>query len=87
MKTRRTADDWQAILNQFADSGLSVKQFCLRENLAQSNFYLWRKRLQDAPSISLTQDTDWQLLTTAQSEPAWDIELALPGGVTLRMRR
>ena len=87
MKTRRTADDWQTILNQFADSGLSVKQFCLREKLAQSNFYLWRKRLQAEASSSLTQDAHWQLLTSAQPDAPWDIELALPGGVTLRMRR
>ncbi|WP_434339501.1 IS66 family insertion sequence element accessory protein TnpA [Motilimonas cestriensis] len=87
MKTRRTADEWQTIFNQFADSGLSVKQFCLREKLAPSNFYLWRKRLHAEPEPAFPQDINWQLLTPTQPTQSWDIELELPGGITLRMRR
>ena len=36
---------WQAEHDRFTQSGLSVKQWCLREGIAKSAFYMRRSRL------------------------------------------
>ena len=36
---------WQMALETFKSSGLSVRQFCKQEGLAEPSFYSWRKRL------------------------------------------
>ena len=42
---RRDADGWRGLMRQFAESGLTVAQFCEREGLATASFYRWRSRL------------------------------------------
>jgi len=46
---------WRATLNRQAKSGLSVREFCRREKLGESNFYAWRRTIaergqQEVPS-------------------------------------
>jgi len=36
---------WRAAVTRQAASGLSVRGFCRREGLAESNFYAWRRTL------------------------------------------
>jgi hypothetical protein len=36
---------WRATLKRQAASGLSVREFCRREDLAESNFYAWRRTI------------------------------------------
>jgi hypothetical protein len=36
---------WQMALETFKSSGLSVRQFCKQEGLAEPSFYIWRKKL------------------------------------------
>lgn len=92
MTSRRSANDWQAIIDQYQASGLKASEFCRQNNIAASNFYLWRKKLleEPAPEKSNAQspvDPDhWQLITPPTEPQSWDLELSLPGGVTLRMR-
>ena len=96
-KFQRTAQQWQAIIEQHALSGLQVTAFCKQQKLTPSNFYTWRKRLASqaaSPSNnsnnSVTHDVhqdDWLGIMpepSAATQP-WDIELALPNGVVLRM--
>ncbi len=33
---------WRELLNRFSTSGLSVREFCRREQVAESAFYAWR---------------------------------------------
>lgn len=89
-KTRRTPRQWQQLVNDWQRSGQSVAAFCQSQHLTPSNFYLWRKRLNNeeventlSPWVALSPepgaggvvDNDWQL------------ELSLPGGVILRMKQ
>ncbi|KHT57742.1 hypothetical protein RJ44_15070 [Alteromonas macleodii] len=88
---RRTREQWQALVDEQAESELSVTKFCAQYDLTVSNFYLWRKKLSN-DSQSLTQPDNWlafDMPASAEKEPgaAWEIELALPGGVVLRMNR
>jgi len=40
---------WRALLARFDDAALTVKEFCRREELTQSSFFLWRSRLRTDP--------------------------------------
>ena len=42
---RRSRSEWQGIMSRFEGSGLSLKRFCVAEDLAPSTFALWRRRL------------------------------------------
>ena len=88
---RRTREQWQVLVDEQAESELSVSKFCAQYDLTVSNFYLWRKKLSD-DSQSLAQQDNWLAfdMPTSGNQSAgstWEIELALPGGVVLRMNR
>ncbi|MCP4321722.1 MAG: IS66 family insertion sequence element accessory protein TnpB [Alteromonadales bacterium] len=92
----RTSEQWQQIFKQHASSGLQIAAFCKQQKLNTSSFYAWRKRLSsntinavitdDLPPVEKTQN-DWVNVLPEQALPSqnWDIELALPNGVILRM--
>lgn len=40
---------WRFVLSEQAGSGLSISEFCRREDISQASFYQWRKRLTDSP--------------------------------------
>ncbi len=88
---RRTREQWQRLVDKQAASELTVSEFCAQHALTVSNFYLWRKKLSD-DSQPFAQQDNWlafDMPVSAEKEPggAWEIELALPGGVVLRMNR
>ena len=88
---QRSADQWQAIVNQQIQSGLSGAAFCKAEGLKYQSFMNWRKRLEnncadiealpEANFIELTHDQP------ASSEPHWHIVLDLAPGIQLRIAR
>lgn len=46
---------WEAAIRLWTDSGLSVREFCIREGLTEHTFYSWRRELRPesaAPEIS-----------------------------------
>lgn len=45
---RLGTDAWREAVARFAESGLSVRAFCLREGISDSSFNRWRKRLHDS---------------------------------------
>ncbi len=88
---RRTREQWQELVDKQAASELSVSEFCTHHDLTVSNFYLWRKKLSD-DSQPLAKQDNWlafDMPASADKEPGavWEIELALPSGVVLRMNR
>ena len=93
-RIRRSHAQWREIFLQFQASSLSAAAFCKQQGIAYGSFLRWRQRV-DAPTSCPAQVSadDWlpiQLAAGAEDDsPAargWDIELALPGGVQLRMR-
>ena len=36
---------WREILERHADSGVSVREFCMSEGVSEPSFYAWRKKL------------------------------------------
>lgn len=45
---RRTAVQWARIIEAQRQSGLTVVEFCRRQNVAKATFWYWRKRLMTA---------------------------------------
>lgn len=84
--TRRTHQQWHQFINEQPQSGLTVKDYCASKNITVSGFYLWRKKLSDT-SHPVDEPQDWLSLAPSSSSESeqWQIELALPGGVILRM--
>ena len=85
-KTRRTRQQWQQLINEQPDSGLTIYDYCQQQHLNVSGFYLWRKKL--AAESENVSAADWLSLPAADLPSHtgdWQIELLLPGGVTLRM--
>ena len=94
--TRLSPEQWQQIIDQQIASGLSQKVFCQTQNISLATFTNWKRKLRGDTDIDATDTIqasgqEWIELPTELSESAvssnWHIELELPGGVTLRMRR
>ena len=52
MENEMSKRDWSDILQAQRDSGLSIEAFCRAQNLARSNFYTARARVQKSGSAS-----------------------------------
>jgi len=44
-RTKRGAEQWEKLVREQAQSGLSAKGFCDRELIGLSSFHQWRRRL------------------------------------------
>ena len=91
MRKHRTPEQWQALVDQHRDSGLSASQFCKQENIGYSSFCNWRKRLSDQPTDNSTDSGEASFLdlsslmgTSPSSGLGWNIVLSLGNGVELR---
>lgn len=90
-RTRRTADQWQQLVNEFEASGLSAAQFCQRHHLGLSTLGKWRSRFRDqpksaAPFVELAMPT--QRAVSAESNAnSLHMRLDLGSGVVLEISR
>jgi transposase-like protein len=47
---------WRDVLRQHVASGLSVREFCRREGIAEANFYAWRRTLAERDQQPAARD-------------------------------
>ena len=86
---------WQQRLGEAARSGISIREFCRRRRLKESQFYWWQRRLrvgQRAGAGALRSGVNGQAASFALvSEEAGGmdagIELVLSGGRRLRITK
>ena len=89
---RRSAAQWQALIERFEREGQTRRRFCAAHGLALSTFDLWRRKLR-AASAQSGQEAEalFVELSGAAVErtraPSWEVELELGAGVVLRVRR
>lgn len=92
-RIRRSAKQWQELIEEQARSGLSQAAFCKQEQLALSTFANWKRRLSGKARVAACDEPEsaaspWiDLGAVTGSEPGWDIELDLGDGICLRLRR
>jgi hypothetical protein len=80
---------WQMALETFKSSGLSVRQFCKQEGLAEPSFYSWRKRLAkvDGPDADKEEVCPQEpfVRVSIPAERTGTLELAFISGNTLKI--
>lgn len=74
---------WRQRLQQWQDSGLSVRAYCRQHDLSEPAFHWWRRRLDTAPASPTATPTFLPVTLTASTPPA--VTLRLPRGVRLRI--
>jgi transposase-like protein len=94
---RRSAEEWQAIFEQRAASGLSIAAFCQREGIAKSSYERWRTQLahaaRDAGGVVPRSATGFVdagplgLRTTVEPRERLDLTLELGHGIVLHVVR
>ena len=92
---RRTQNEWQSLVKEQADSGLSAKTFCANHGIGLASFYQWRIRLTTDGTDALPDEplpfVDVSALASQVSQkadaPAWLVELELGNGLVLRLNR
>ena len=92
MRKHRTPEQWQVLVDQQRDSGLSAPQFCKQESIGYASFCNWRKRLSDQSTDDSAGSGEASFLdlsslmgTSPSSGPGWNIVLSLGNGVELRL--
>ena len=73
-KFERDADKeafWRLALSEQQVSGLSVRAFCIREGLTESNFYAWRRQLarRDAEASAIEESPKFVEVTPPPPPP------------------
>jgi hypothetical protein len=84
-RVRRGRDEWQRLIDEHSESGLTQAAFCEAHGLSLASFGNWKRRLTTAESI----EQPWFELgaLSEAGSSSWDIELQLGDGVCLRLRR
>jgi transposase-like protein len=78
-KQRRTRAEWSVIIAQLRESNLSIRDFAKREKLSAASLQRWSRH------FSAEHGEFIELTPRPSLTPAWEAELVLPGGVTLRL--
>ena len=102
-RTRRSAQQWQSLLDNQQSSGLSAAAFCKAQGIAYQSFMTWRKRLATSDmSAAAPEGSFIELTPPAGIEPGKStrvgntvaatsmptcIELSLGAGIELRITR
>ena len=97
-RVRRTAAQWQELIDRFERAGHTRGRFCTAHGLALSTFDLWRRKLRATPAgvdeqhrealfVELTNPAQTQAPPTSAGTGAWEVELVLSACVVLRVRR
>lgn len=75
---------WREQVVQQERSGLTVKQYCERQGVAEQSFYVWRKRLREESPVRFAL-----VETSPQKEAADDVglEIVFRTGEHLRIGR
>ena len=90
---RRSREEWRAVFDRFAASGLGVGAFCAREGISDSSFGRWRSLLGDAGQVTGTATAvertgfvDAGRIGLSGDERI-EVKLELGGGVVLHVVR
>ena len=99
---RRSADvtlvaKWRERISRWRRSGLSITEFCQREQISQPSFFAWRKRLAGRRAVTrrrrarrMDRDASTPRLVQLPA-PDWampsGVQIALPGGAVVTLPR
>lgn len=82
---RRSADQWRALFEEQARSGLSQQAFCEAHDVSLSSFYSAKQRL---TSVREATNCDFVPVDLGFGrDSGWQVEVALGESITLRFHR
>jgi len=86
------SDYWQKLIREAARSGLSIREFCRRRRLQESQFYRWQRRLKEGrrgPTLRKggRGPAAFALVSEDPGDVAAGIELILADGCRIRISR
>ncbi|NLQ19201.1 IS66 family insertion sequence element accessory protein TnpB [Marinomonas sp. M1K-6] len=87
---RRSSSEWQQIIGDQAESGLSAPQYCEQHQVSYASFSKWRQHFSGTkkPSDSMHSDfIDLSQVPALSGSGRWNITLRLGDGVELRLSR
>jgi hypothetical protein len=85
-KTRRTEREGFSMISRYLSGGISVDQFCRKENISPAGFYLWKKRYLSSVGTSGPQKQFYPVsLSDTPGELIGGLSLTYPNGVELRL--
>ncbi len=76
---------WRQVLKRFATSGLSVREFCKREQLTESQFYAWRRTIGERDGESPSAPSFLPMVVSDKPTRESSIAIELVGGRMLRL--
>ena len=97
MSTRYTRAEWQVWLEEYRQSGLSVKQFCELIEVSVATFYNWQRKLKqpasaagDAPpagvsETALAPSVNFVEAFVPLAAVSEHVEIRLPAGATISL--
>lgn len=68
--TRRSAQEWSALVDQQLSSGKSAPAYCSEHGVAYASFIQWRKRLAKADSSQTSTDATPEFIELTAAAPA-----------------
>lgn len=80
---RRSQDQWQALIEEHASSGLSQPVFCKKYSVSLSSFYAAKQRL-GSTSNELPEAAFVPVELGCDRNCDWQVEVALGETITLR---
>jgi hypothetical protein len=78
----RKEQQWRRWIDQWQHSGLSVRVFCARYDLAEPTFYAWRRQIRQRDAAA---GPFVAVLVGDDESPPSPFEVVLPGGRTWRV--
>ena len=75
-QTHRSAEQWQVLIDEQGQSGLTIAEYCRQRNLSRKTFYRQRKRL-SARVVKLPADKTFIRAIKENSEPNVNAKLTL----------
>lgn len=80
-------DNWRRRLAKFDSSGLTVVEFCRREQVSQASFYYWSKRIRDRDDARTGElNSPDTCLATSPRQPENDsVEVLVGDSIRVRM--
>jgi transposase len=76
---------WRKTFAQFTSSGLSVREFCKRENVTESAFYAWRRTIGERDGASDSEPAFVPAVINGEADHESPLVLALASGLELRL--
>lgn len=77
--------EWRERMERFASSGLSVTEFCQREQVSPSSFHRWRMKLDSPPNAQGAHSLTQASFVPVQVAASNCVEVNFPNGARLAL--